>query len=120
MIVPSRWIRQWITFAHLKSGKEPGKITMRSLLVDDPTVPGRLRPNRNLMAPNADEASEEAPGHYRRITFEAWCQLVHLYGTDGPAIAVVHLNYFKLFKIFYQIIYYFLSFIDFTLFRQLI
>ena len=62
---------------------------MKSLLVEDPTVPGGLRPNKNLMAPNADEASDEAPGHYRRITYEAWSQLVLLYGTDGPAIAVV-------------------------------
>jgi hypothetical protein len=93
MIVPSRWIRQWITFTHLKTGKEPGKITMMSLLVADHSVPGGLRPNKNLMAPNADQASEEAPGHYRRVTYDAWCQLEMLYGADGPAIAVVSLSH---------------------------
>jgi hypothetical protein len=89
MIVPSRWIRQWVTFAHLKTGKEPSKVTMMSLLVADPSVPGGLRPNKNLLAPNADETVDDAPGHYRRITYDAWCQLELLYGADGPAIAVV-------------------------------
>lgn len=110
-------------FAHLKIGKEPKKVTMRSLLVKDTTVEGELRPNRSLLPPNAEgtEAADEAPGHYRfdlldanyelltfmfivqldfmfviyhlalfrRITMEAWLKLVDLYGTDGPAIAVV-------------------------------
>jgi hypothetical protein len=80
---------------------------MTSLLVRDSKAPGGLRPNRSLLPPNADIEADEAPGHYRyhtdqvalithdtlfcfrRITFDAWCQLVDLYGVDGPAIAVV-------------------------------
>lgn len=67
MIVPSRWIKEWLMFAHLKVGKEPKQVTMMSLLVTDPTVPGKLRPNRSLKRPNAEGTSqdEEAPGHYR-------------------------------------------------------
>ena len=67
MIVPSRWIKEWLIFAHLKVGKEPKKITMMSLLVTDPAVEGNLRPNRKLMPPNAEgtEEQEESPGHYR-------------------------------------------------------
>jgi hypothetical protein len=54
-------------FAHLKIGKEPKKVTMRSLLVKDTTVEGELRPNRTLLPPNAEgtEDADEAPGHYR-------------------------------------------------------
>ncbi|CAE7747066.1 unnamed protein product, partial [Symbiodinium microadriaticum] len=70
------------------SGKEPGKIPMMSLLVRDPKSPGGLRPNRSLLPPNADQEVDESPGHYRRVTLDAWCQLVEMYGVDGPAIAV--------------------------------
>ena len=67
MIIPSRWIKEWVMFVHLKIGKEPKSITMQSLLVSDPAVEGNLRPNRNLQRPNAEgtEQDEEAPGHYR-------------------------------------------------------
>jgi hypothetical protein len=67
MVVPSRWIKEWLMFVHLKIGKEPKKITMMSLLVSDPTVEGHLRPNRSLLPPNSEgtEGDEEAPGHYR-------------------------------------------------------
>ena len=33
-------------------------------------------------------SSENFPGHYRRITTEAWYLLVDMYGVEGPAIAV--------------------------------
>lgn len=95
MILPSRWVKEWLMFAHLKVGKEPKKITMRSLLVKDTSVEGGLRPNKCILRPNAEgtEKDDEAPGHYRRITMEAWLKLVELYGTDGPAIAVKGIPY---------------------------
>ena len=81
MIIPSRWLRQWLIFTHLKvvlflkvvvqcsllcqTGKEPSKIPMMSLLVRDSKYPGGLRPNRSLLPPNTDEESEVSPGHYR-------------------------------------------------------
>lgn len=67
MIVPSRWIKEWLMFAHLKIGKEPKKITMRSLLVKDDSAEGGLRPNKTILRPNAEgtEENEESPGHYR-------------------------------------------------------
>ena len=68
MVVPSRWIKEWLMFSHLKIGKEPKEITMQSLLVKDPSVPEGLRPNRSLLPPNAEgtEKDAEAPGHYRQ------------------------------------------------------
>ena len=33
MIIPSRWVRKWLLFAHIKCGPEPGEIDMESLLV---------------------------------------------------------------------------------------
>lgn len=95
MVVPSRWIKEWLMFSHLKIGKEPKEITMQSLLVKDPSVPEGLRPNRSLLPPNAEgtEKDAEAPGHYRRITLDAWLKLLELYGSDGPAIAVKGIPY---------------------------
>mmetsp|Transcript_2626 Transcript_2626/g.3943 ORF Transcript_2626/g.3943 Transcript_2626/m.3943 type:complete len:208 (-) Transcript_2626:186-809(-) len=91
MIIPSRWIRKWIVFAHLKAGPEPGKINMSSLLVS--SSDGSLRPNRSLKPPNWDENGEESPGHFRRVTLDTWLQLLELYGSDGPAIAVKGIPY---------------------------
>eukprot|EP01040_Poterioochromonas_malhamensis_P017104 gene17104-19582_t len=88
MIIPSRWIRMWLLFAHYKLiGDPPGPIDMLSLLKKDSTVPGGWRAKKNLLPPST-KFGEERPGHYRRISLEAWIQLVDLYGLDGYALAV--------------------------------
>ena len=67
MIIPSRWIRNWLLFAHFKLSDSPGKIDMWSLLKKDETVEGGWRPKKNLKAPIIAEGAngEEHPGHYR-------------------------------------------------------
>jgi len=92
MIVPSRWIKKWLLFAHLKlTGEEPGPIDMMSLLVVE-VVGGQkiYRPKSALEPPNfkVDAINPESPGHYRRISLEAWTKLASLYNVSGPAIAV--------------------------------
>lgn len=64
MIIPSRWIREWLLFAHFKLRDSPGKINMWSLLKEDA---GTWRPKRNLKAPIIEDGAkgEEHPGHYR-------------------------------------------------------
>ncbi len=113
MIIPSRWVRKWLLFSHIKIGEPPGPIDMMSLLTQDPaaihTFHGGWRPKNTLLPPST-KFGEERPGHYRsatqyslpadtlvdmvlrchrRITLEAWINLVELYGVDGFAIAVV-------------------------------
>lgn len=61
---------------------------MLSLLVADSNAHGGWRPKRNLLPPT-NKYQEERTGHYRRISLEAWINLVDLYGLDGYAIAVV-------------------------------
>ena len=69
VVVPSRWIRKWIVFCQLRAGDEPGKITMMSLLVNDPHAPGGFRPKNTLKPANAAKLDNpnaaEHPGHYR-------------------------------------------------------
>lgn len=87
MIIPSRWVRHWLLFAYIKVGQPPGPIDMWSLLWDDPSVPGGWRPTNTLLPPST-EFGNEHPGHYRRVTLEAWLGFVELYGVNGYAIAV--------------------------------
>lgn len=115
VIVPSRWVRLWLSFALLKDGDPPGPVNTSSLLVKDRNVPGGMRPKKSLKPPTTD-----SPGHYRsskfctrkvctkklylnrlslmsvyhkhicrRISLKAWQGLVSLYGVDGGTIAVV-------------------------------
>jgi hypothetical protein len=67
MIIPSRWIKQWLLFAHFKVCEAPGKIDMFLLLKADPTVEGGWRPKKTLRPPVASEDPkvEDHPGHYR-------------------------------------------------------
>jgi hypothetical protein len=88
MIVPSRWIRMWLLFAYVKVVDPPGPIDMLSLLKQDKLVPGGWRAKKNLLPPS-NKFGEERPGHYRRISLEAWVHLVDMYGVDGYALAVV-------------------------------
>eukprot|EP00601_Ochromonadales_sp_CCMP2298_P037185 CAMPEP_0173360780 /NCGR_PEP_ID=MMETSP1144-20121109/20805_1 /TAXON_ID=483371 /ORGANISM="non described non described, Strain CCMP2298" /LENGTH=208 /DNA_ID=CAMNT_0014310227 /DNA_START=86 /DNA_END=708 /DNA_ORIENTATION=- len=87
MIIPSRWVRQWLLFAHVKAGQPPGPIDMWPLLKKDPLSPGGYRPLNTLLPPSSEFGSER-PGHYRRISFEAWAALADLYGVNGYALAV--------------------------------
>lgn len=89
MIIPSRWVRMWLLFAHFKLiGDPPGPIDMLSLLKKDSSVPGGWRAKKNLLPPSS-KFGEERPGHYRRISLEAWIHLIDFYGLDGYALAVV-------------------------------
>eukprot|EP01032_Pedospumella_encystans_P023151 gene23151-26212_t len=92
MIVPSRWIRQWLLFAHIKAGPAPGPIDMWPLLKEDINEPGGWRPLKTLLPP-CTEFGQERPGHYRRVSFEVWCALIDLYGVEGFAIAVRGIPY---------------------------
>jgi hypothetical protein len=64
MIIPSRWVRKWLLFVHVKIGDPPGPIDMFSLLVQDSKSPTGWRPKRTLLPPSTD-FGEERPGHYR-------------------------------------------------------
>jgi hypothetical protein len=64
MIVPSRWVRKWLLFAHVKAGEPPGPIDMWPLLKQDNTAPGGWRPINTLEPPSTQFGSER-PGHYR-------------------------------------------------------
>lgn len=66
MIVPSRWVRQWLLFAHVKLGDPPGPIDMLPLLKNDKTYPGGWRPKNSLLPPST-KFGEERPGHYRLV-----------------------------------------------------
>jgi hypothetical protein len=95
MIVPSRWLKAWLVFVHFKLGDPPGPIDMFSLLkYDSKTLD--WRPKRNLIKPasNPDpKADAVQPGHYRRISVEAWIKFIDLYGINGYAIAVRGIPY---------------------------
>mmetsp|Transcript_14620 Transcript_14620/g.24202 ORF Transcript_14620/g.24202 Transcript_14620/m.24202 type:complete len:202 (+) Transcript_14620:82-687(+) len=95
MIMPSRWLRQWILFAHVKAVNPPGPIDMWPLLKKDPSNPVGWRPLKTLLPPST-EFGEERPGHYRRVSFEAWSALVDLYGVNGYALAVRGIPYDEL------------------------
>ena len=62
MIVPSRWIREWLLFAYYKTANEPGPITMSTLLTADGN--NWWRPLKTLRPPST-EPGKEHPGHYR-------------------------------------------------------
>lgn len=94
MIVPSRWIKQWLLFTYHKACNAPGKIDMFSLLTADSTVELNWRPKTTLKAPITapdDPRVVDHPGHYRRVGFEVWTKLLDLYGINGFAIAVVNI-----------------------------
>lgn len=100
MIIPSRWVRKWLLYAHLKSGEpEPGKIDMNTLLVKDEAfspdkfegasmVKG-MRPKNTLKPPNPGLMENDSfPGHYRRVGIEVWKKLEGIYSFEGFPIAV--------------------------------
>lgn len=127
MIVPSRWVRHWLLFAHLKiSTDAPGPINMDSLLQRDDSVEGGWRPKNTLLPPGKgaeaaekaaraagifdkkgdkssssnksggkEASSEDFPGHYRRISLEAWVQLVDLYGVTDPGFGLAVVSFLR-------------------------
>lgn len=92
MLIPSRWARKWVLFAHLRlSNEEPGPIDMLSLMTADSSEALGWRPKMNLRAPikdSPDPEVDDAPGHYRRITLRAYKELERLYGVSGYPMAV--------------------------------
>lgn len=100
VIMPSRWLRRWLLFCKFKVAEEPGTITMMSLLVKDPNEPTGYRPKKTLKPPNytqnEDPKADDHPGHYRRVTLEVWLKFLDLYGSDGPALAVLGIPYDEL------------------------
>jgi len=92
MIIPSRWLKEWLIFAHLKfSTDAPGPIPMHTIIKQDAQVEGGWRPLKTLNPPqvgNADKNIPELPGHYRRISYEAWSKLVKLYDITEPKFAM--------------------------------
>ncbi len=98
VVIPSRWIRNWLLFAHLKlSGEPPGPIDIGPLIKEDPTAEGGWRPKNTLQPPsrNKIETGDYAklefdvkPGQYRRIPYQAWEVLVSLYGQTEPKFCI--------------------------------
>ena len=109
VIIPSRWVRKWLTFALLKQSDAPGPIPTATLLTrikapsdaflhsppplssSSSALSTLWRVKRKLLPPSyaTNQYEDDFPGHYRRISIEAWLVLVELYGVSGPAIAVV-------------------------------
>ena len=95
MIMPSKWLRSWLIFVHYKLGDPPGPIDMFSLLKYDSRT-SDWRPKKNLIKPASNphpQADSAQPGHYRRISVEAWIKFIDLYGINGYAIAVRGIPY---------------------------
>lgn len=58
MIIPSRWVRNWLLFAHMKLVEEPpGPIDMESLLTRD-VLTGSWRPRNTLRPPGKGQKGE--------------------------------------------------------------
>ena len=81
IIIPSRWIKKWLIFAHMKLGEEPGRIDTKILLVQDKKAFNGWRPLMTLKPPNADRVTDvkapETPGHYR-LVYIFYYQISHL------------------------------------------
>ena len=99
MIIPSRFIRDWLLFAQMKmTNQHPAPIDIASLLKEDPSSACGYRPLKTLRPPekvvtkdSGDYAKIEyamTPGHYRLITIEAWRRFVTLYGVTEPGVMI--------------------------------
>ncbi len=99
VVVPSRFIREWLLFAQMKlTNDHPSPIDIGSLLKADPSCAAGYRPLKTLRPPekvvsknSSDYAKVEysmTPGHYRLITIEAWRRLVVLYGIREPGVVI--------------------------------
>jgi hypothetical protein len=98
IIIPSRWVRNWLLFAYHKMSKDPpGPVDISSLIKEDATVDGGWRPKNTLLPPTRTKVEtgdyakiewEVKPGNYRRIPFECWELIVGLYGQTGPQFCI--------------------------------
>ncbi len=92
VLLPSRWLREWVLFAHLRlSEKEPGKINLYNLLTKDKDEALGWRPNLLLEEPIAestDMSIENRTGHYRAINLKTFLLFHRLYGVKGYPIGV--------------------------------
>ena len=98
-IIPSRFIREWLLFAKMKiSNEPPNAINIASLLKADLSTESGWRPLKTLRPPervvtkdSGDYAKVEydvTPGHYRRISLDAWRRFVTLYGIVEPGVVI--------------------------------
>jgi len=98
IIIPSRWIRDWLLFAYHKLSKEPpGPIDISSLIKEDASVEGGWRPKNTLQPPTRTKVEtgdyakvqwEVKPGQFRRIPFEVWQLIIELYGQTGVQFCI--------------------------------
>jgi len=92
MVIPSRWARKWVLFAHLRlTNEEPGPVDMFSLQVRDKDEELGWRPKLNLKPPisnSTDPAVDNFPGHYRLVTLRCYQKIEKLYRVHGHPMAV--------------------------------
>lgn len=98
IIIPSRWVRQWLLFAYHKLEAEPpGPINIGTLIKEDNTVEGGWRPKKTLKPPTRSKIDtkdyakiefEIKPGHFRRVSYEVWTAIINLYGQTEPKFCI--------------------------------
>jgi len=98
MIIPSRWVRDWLLFTHLKlNSTPPGPIDVGVLIKQDEGVEGGWRPKNTLQPPSRNKIDtgdyskpefDVKPGHYRRVPLDVWKGLVSLYGLTEPQFCI--------------------------------
>ena len=98
MIIPSRWVRNWLLFTHLKLRSEPpGPIDIGALIKEDESAEGGWRPKNTLQPPTRNKIDtgdyskpefDVKPGHYRRVPLDVWRGLVDLYGQTEPKFCI--------------------------------
>ena len=99
VVIPSRWIRDWLLFAQMNiTNHHPGPISIDTIVTQDPKSESGWRPLNTIKPPekkvkkdNKDYAKieyEVTPGHYRLISLEAWRRLVKMYGVSEPGVCI--------------------------------
>ena len=99
VVIPSRWIRNWLLFAQMNiSNHHPGPISIDTIVTKDPSSETGWRPLSTIKPPekkikkdSKDYAKieyEVTPGHYRLISIEAWRRLVKMYGVCEPGVMI--------------------------------
>lgn len=99
VVIPSRFIRDWLLFAQMKmTNTHPRPIDIGSLLKVDPSSPVGYRPLKTLRPPEKVVSKDSGdyskieyamtPGHYRLITIEAWRRFVIMYGIAEPGVVI--------------------------------
>ena len=99
VVMPSRWIREWLIFAEMKiTSHHPGPVNIDSLVKKDDTATSGWRPLKTLRPPekivkkdSGDYSKieyEVTPGHYRLVSPEVWRRFVKLYGVTEPGVVI--------------------------------